>query len=558
MRVISLKQHIFVLSMVVITQGYADVCVDDKALFDDELLRTTYVGNLSPSSVASVNGNNGLSNIFLFGSWFNNQQSYYYFKGLSWTADSNYVVVPRFFEYPGLSGTLLGIIGIYDPLTLNLVTSMTLDPLFTTNAYRIQPYLKTFTFTPTFTTATYIVCPRISTPTVINIFRFNGATLQKLTSAQITIATNEQTATVSWSPSGRYIAVCIADGINIYSFDGVYTYLVTTLSYPTGNPNNSVSWSYDGTKVGFVDKNGNHRIYSFDGLALTPFIISTTQTGTAPKSVLRFHPTETVFAVVRYPSSAQTVDLYAYDNLGNAVLLQSFTTSESSSGDLDWFPDGTYFAVGNANAKIYSFDKTLITPASQVGSPIALTISDTIMSWSPNGKYIVFSELAEGATSPTLQIFSTGFNAAPSYAEALNQAPANLSTIVTSTADQFWGITAAGDLLFSSTEASIARMRGRWVSATSQGSLTNGCASMLIQNPNDGYMYALDVMGGVHKSGSVIVGPSVRINWTVLSNSGANSPVLIRIYPGQQMLLGTDQNGNIYKYRSTSGWVLIN
>lgn len=530
---------------------HADI-VTDEVLFDDFVTRTQYFGSLSLSSSA--------------GRQFNTT-TYRNTRGIAWSPDSN-LFVASFLKNDGQNG--------YDVMffqnkTLQILAQLDIVGTGHDNgAANFSPLAWNITGT---TGCSYVAVPIVSGTnsnyTFVQVYKFNNFnSLQMLPNARASSGLTGYWVDAVWSPNGQFLLAGFDRGFSLYSFDGTYLYLISTTiynQYTEGSANNhGLTWSPDGKYIGFIDRSSQVHIYTFDGSTVTALLnTSISHTGTNEAfEVLRFHPTLPVFALAMQYSSdgLQRIELYSFTTAGSYSSLQTIQTGENGwSNTFDWSPDGSYFVAGGSNVYTYSFNGTT---ASQVGSQLAINpgSTETTASWSPDGRYIAFglwSPASINSISTSLvQLYTTGLNPSASLADVTATAlSSSVTNIVTSTASHYWGISTSGDLKFSSTEVSITRMRGRWETATSQGSLVNSNLSYLINNSLDGNFYAIDRMGSVHKSGSVVVGPQVRINWTPLSGSSSSTPIFTSIYQGVSGLFGIDINSVIYRYLTTTGWV---
>ena len=550
---IFLKKIIIFSVTIILSFSYvcADILVDDFDSLDDLATRTTYVGTLTVTASAARS--------ILGFMWTG--------RAAGWSSDSKYMAASFIKTSDGYD------FAVYENKTLKILA--TDDFLGNVNLYP-SPWQSSLSWSPTSTTGSYYIAVPVedsntSNNNYVRVYKFNGNSLQYLPNATIFTSQVQFALSVTWSPNGQYLGICIDSGIKIYGFDGNRTHLITSVTYnattPGNNNNKAVSWSYDGRYVGFLDVNSQAHLYSFDGQNLTTFLsTSSGNTEATWGTLLKFHPTNNFFAISRYygsgygdSSATQRVELYSYTSSGSSTLLQTISTGEGVwASDFSWSPDGSYFCTGNANMHFYSFNGTT---AIQVGSSIAVNSSGgTSFAWSPDSRYVWYSGQS-GTTINTIsntvvQLWNTGLNPEPSFAEATALAPSTLTNIVTSTADQFWGID-GGDLKFSSTEAVITRMRGRWEAAWSQGSLASLSFAYLLNNSLDGNFYALDQTGKVHQATSVVVGPQARINWQVLSLTSGTSPVFVSLFQGLTSLMGIDTNKVVYKYCTSSGWLNV-
>lgn len=494
----------------------------------------------------------------------------------AWTADSQYIITSATTPY-NTDGFALG---VFSASLCDLIDSVYIP---STTSFATIPGLSV-SYTGT-TGITYIAIPTRTDDhdNKVSLYKFNGIALQHLPLATIAQSFPLFQSYVSWSPNGQYLAVVTDSALQIYSFDGSRTYLVDELTVTTLPPYVSVpgsgeknihdiSWSYDGKLLGVLDRTGGPLLFSFNGSTITQITTESLDLGGSYNSRLSFHPTKKVLAVSNnLPEDYyQTILLYQYNDSGTLSLLQSISTNQGNNGTLQavgfaWSPDGSYFVAGDYTFLFYSFDGQVATNISSATTEEIFEISAQnpgTVSWSPDGQYVVFTRqhaLAfdenHGLTHSHIAVYSTDLLQLPSLAEARAKAPTGLTNIVTSTADQFWGIS-GGDLMFSSTEASFISMRGAWIPAQSGGMLTNGAVADFMKS-SQGDFYALDLFGKAYISTSVIVGPQVRINWNGLPSLQGADPFLTRLYQGPYGLMGSDRDNIFYRYRPLRGWLRV-
>lgn len=519
--------------------------IDDSFDLTEMSLRTQYVGTLSvtPSAGRTSSGNN----LEVRSVSFSNDNAYI---ALGWYTNDNQQQLM-----------------ILENKTLRVIAQETV-------AGSAAPWIKSLNWNPIKAYGKYYVAipfPSSSSSNFVYIYSFDGQSLTSLPNATITTSSlpGDVQLSAQWSPNGQWLAVATGPYLSVYSFNGSNTTLIDRVTYATNT--SGISWSHDGKYVGFLNTSADAQIYSFNGITLTPFC--STPFVITPSSVdnfIRFNPVYNVFAICRYLDSGNglVVRLYSYTDAGVVNFLQAVAQGSDSPVfggiDLSWSPDGNHFVYGSQHFYFYSFDGTTATFIP--GQTITwLSNEDNPIEWGPDGTFIGFGgrpfsltvPLINGISNSIFQLWNTGLVGTPSFAEATSKATlSSVTNIVTSTVDQYWGITTTGDLKFSSTEAVISRMRGSWVSATSQGSLINPNLTFLMKDDTNENFYALDVIGRAHQATSVIVGPQVRINWSLMQNNFIG-PVLTTIYRGPTSLMGLDASKNIYKYRTGVGWVLV-
>lgn len=503
--------------------AHAEIVLDDFSL-DDCALRTMLVGSLSMTYSASRN-EVGISG----------------YNTVAWTPDGNYLVGGN------NDGTW-----VFENSTLKIMATLT-GYITGGSVYQYLDVVTSSTSQSTY----YILTGK--SPSSCVMLRYNGVSLQYLPQTVIA-STDTSDMYASLSPNGQFIAVTWNNTLQIYRFNGASVSLITSLATGAGSKNR-VDWSYDGSYVGILDLAATLRMYSFDGASLTSFLTLTNSGKTYFASpVFQFSPDDEHFVIgyTRASDDANFVNIYSYDNQANYVAANG--SSFMSSPDADrygvvWSPDGQYVVFSHNNTQYANGVDSGFYSLPTFGG------GSTFYSWHPQGERLAVAVGGYPSTvngnSSTLFLMNTGLVSLPSYTDAVAKAPDNLTTIVTSTADQFWGTTTAGDLLFSSTEASIARMRGSWVRAASQGSMSTGVQKTVRVNSVDNNFYAVDSLGNLHIATSVVVGPQVRINWQAAPYTAGNSPSVVNIFQGSEGVIGIDEEKNLYKYRTSVGWKLI-
>ena len=530
-------------SIVVSSLIQANILVDDFDSLNDLATRTVYVGSLTVTESAGRDFATATQ-----------------VQATAWSPDSRY-----------LAATVLdttNYLAVYDNEALRVVAQISYPATF-------SPTLNALSWSSTSTVgASYIAAPfSAGSSGGVLFYKFNGNSLQLLPQATIiSSSASNPGINLAWSPNGQYIAVSselgAATDFAIYGFNGTATSFIGNDSTESTASPGSVSWSHEGQNIAFSDASGSVNIYFFDGsnftLAGFPVDFYSNING-ATSYAVSFHPTKSFIAYTYNEAGPLPVlSIHSYQSPINGFAMLPSVTSVAVSVDypqsVAWSSDGAYIAVGSYKYEFYSFDDSSLTaiPGSTINPGLS---GQGTITWSPDARYVA---LGVGSSWPTfnditnslVQLYSTGLNPTPSLAEAQAQAPSTLTNIVTSTADQFWGIS-GGDLKFSSTESAITRMRGRWEVASSQGSIANLSFAYLLNNSLDGNFYALDQTGKVHQATSVVVGPQARINWQVLSLTSGTSPVFVSLFQGLTSLMGIDENSVMYKYRPSSGWFSV-
>lgn len=492
------------------------------------------------------------------------EDSFYDVVGVGFSSDSRYVGVCCFYNTSDYYSEFARI-RIYTNNSLSLVANYTLS--FNAMSYRA------IAWNPVQVNGDYFIAVtgfKFDTPNhnYISVCRFDGQSLQLLTNAQVEIPlpVDHFFCVASWSPDGRYLAVMLEDCCKLYAFDGATLSLVSTIQIAPSTP---VSWSCDGKFIGLIG-NGQALIYSISDADL--LLVSSTNVGVDAQWLV-FNPVAHNLVVAGLTDNIVSLSAYSYTATGSISQVASVSggLSVSSLKSVVWSPDGNFILAGENAINVYAFDGATLTNLTS-SRFVPNTFTDPLhwstygggdVAWSPDMTSIaagttVFESIpynVNGISNSPIILYSTGFLSLPSYAEALAKAPIGLTNIVTSTVDQFWGIR-GGDLMFSSTEAGISRMRGAWVRAQCQGALTSGNITDLMIS-TDGNFYALDLLGKAYVSDSVIVDAQVRINWQVLSRGQGGAPILTKLYQAPYGIMGSDQDNIFYRYRPSSGWLRI-
>lgn len=509
---------------------------------------------------------NGYSFGFTVNQWLRTSQ---------WTKDSKYIITSA-----TPSNTNGFALAVFTP-DLGTIVCSTYIP--SDNSYTSIPGLSVVT---TGTAGiTYIAIPTQTSDhnNKVSVYKFNEVALQLLPQSTIQLQTDLYQPYVAWSPNGQYLAVVQDSSLSTYAFDGSTMTFMDSIEI-TAKPEYSVapepgqvnihslSWSYDGSLIAVLDLGGNPLLYTFNGSEITTIIGESGNVYGSYNSQIAFHPSKKIVAITNnLPNDYyQYVLLYAYTDDGTLTLLQTINTEQANdnlyySVGLAWSSDGNYLAAGSYDFKFYSFDGQTaqnIPSATISGIFTGNGSHPGVISWSPDGMRLVITgqhglyyDQDHSLINSQISVYTTSLIQVPTLAEAQAKAPATLTNIVTSTADQFWGIN-GGDLMFSSTEANISRLRGTWVPAQSQGMLSSGNIADLLMS-TDGNFYTLDQLGGAYVSDSVIVGPQVRINWRGLSAVQGGDPLLTKLYQGPYGLMGSDRDNIFYRYRPMSGWLLM-
>lgn len=533
---------------------HASIILDELG-FDQLATRTQYVGTLSLTSSA---GRQNPTDIW---------QS----RAIRWSPDANYIGVGQY-NHDGNGYEVI----VYQNKNLQILAQVDVTPTGNTGLFGTgNVAMHNLSWAVGISGKMYLAVPfyslALAADSAVLVYEFDGVTLQQLSNATVPCSVAQYLLTAEWSPNGQYLAVSMGEGPSIWSFDGSQTTLITNQLLDNGTAGTAkeheIAWSYDGNFFATLDKNSNPRMFSFNGSSIT--LITTLASGYTSSSWwagLRFHPSQRYFVVGRYMDELDSnihVLLYSYDTAGNPSFVQRLDPGDSGPWGVSvcWSPDGNYLITGNHTFSVYSFANGMFNTTPVATQSFNTNTPENCAEWSPDGRYLALGSRELPTTSVNgiaslIQLWNTNLNPTPSLTEAKTQAGTTITNIVTSTADQYWGVhSATADLMFSSTEASITRMRGQWVRARCQGSLTSSTVKNLLISSLDNNFYALDQTGGAHVATSVVVGPQTRINWQRLSNLSGQSPVLMSLYQGTNFLYGSDSNKVIYRYKPSVGWV---
>jgi Tol biopolymer transport system component len=249
----------------------------------------------------------------------------------------------------------------------------------------------------------------------LQVFKFNGSSMPTQVGVNVSISTPP--SSVSWSPDGRFIAVVsggelVSEILSIFSFNGLNTPTpVGSVTIVAGETPNSVSWSPDGRFLAVASGSvtsgdGSLSMFSFNGVG-NPSLVGSQSTAVSPFSV-SWSPDGRFLAVVN--SVTNTLQIFSFNGIGDPVQVTTGTgvaTGGSSPISVTWSPDGRFLAFVNSTSntlKIFSFSGSgnliLVGTANTATSSAA----SSSVTWSPDGRFltVVFGSATTGA----LQIFS--------------------------------------------------------------------------------------------------------------------------------------------------------
>ncbi len=201
-------------------------------------------------------------------------------------------------------------------------------------------------------------------------------------------------AFLSWSPDAHFIVGCYSDILSIASFDGTTLALTTSLSLIAATITAGVACSPDGKYVAVIDLSGYLYVFSFDGATLEQKAVVVV--GEFGLSSLAWSPNGKYIVIGDKDVDPAYLRVYSFDGL---TLTPISTLAVPGGGSLvsfdafSWSPDGKYLAAiysnvsGQAKAVIYEFDGSNLT---DLGNVIDSSNPDIFhdIAWSPDGKYI--------------------------------------------------------------------------------------------------------------------------------------------------------------------------
>ncbi len=201
------------------------------------------------------------------------------------------------------------------------------------------------------------------------------------TAADINIANGVTVNSIDWSPDGKYFALGDANGnLKVYSFNGRALTFITSINRSANIP--KIAWSPTDSapySIALIDQNSNLVKYSFNGTTLTQ-IAQVTPYGA---TTLGWAADGQHLAV---NTTANT--LQAYDSSLNPI--GSSVTAGNTINAIDWSSTPTYrLALGTATTiETYHFNGTGFTLAHST----AVGINIPSVDWSPHGDYLAAAE----------------------------------------------------------------------------------------------------------------------------------------------------------------------
>ena len=232
---------------------------------------------------------------------------------------------------------------------------------------------------------------------ILQVFPFSGFSIGSPYSAAM-----GNCDTASWSPDGKFIATTnfYANSFNIFPFTGSgigspFTVNLGSPHYPT-----SLSWSPDGRFLAVGVTNSNVlQIYSFNGYA-GPVLVTSKSVASQPSSI-SWSSDGRFIAVVN--QAVPKLQIFSFD--GNTTLTHNTGTDISIpyASAVSWSPDGRFIAILSYNniMQIYSFNG--VTTPIQIGINISTGATPTSLEWSPDGRFII---VISGGTLALMQIYS--------------------------------------------------------------------------------------------------------------------------------------------------------
>ncbi|MFC1843064.1 hypothetical protein ACFLYU_05405, partial [Candidatus Dependentiae bacterium] len=214
---------------------------------------------------------------------------------------------------------------------------------------------------------------------------------------------------VSWSPCGRYLAICGANGTDDYElrimrFDGSTLSPIAGYDHEVDNLFWTVDWSPCGqyVAVGGRDGVGNFdvRVLSFDGSSLS--LIDSYNHGTVDIFSVNWSPSGEYLAIGGNPSSSINFRIFRFDGT-SLDLVVDYT--HISSGDavrgVSWSPSGKYIALGGSSndLEIVQFDgKNVSSVDTYDHGALILAVA-----WSPTEKYVGLS--GQSSSGADIRVF---------------------------------------------------------------------------------------------------------------------------------------------------------
>lgn len=221
--------------------------------------------------------------------------------------------------------------------------------------------------------------------------------------------------TISFSPSGNYVAVGYSNKINLldYSNPSSVSNVATYTLSGTGSTNavRGVSFSPDGNYIA-VAHNDSPRLTLLDHTTPGSLSLATTYTISAPAGdyfgaySVAFSPDGNYIAVGMYASPR--VVLLDHTTPGSLTLADTDASVTGAAKGLSFSPDGSYLAVAHSTSPFF----TLLNSGSgslSFAAQYTLSANDAeSVAFSPDGKYIAVGHNSTTTTKFTLLSHNSG------------------------------------------------------------------------------------------------------------------------------------------------------
>ena len=246
-------------------------------------------------------------------------------------------------------------------------------------------------------------------PTDVRVLRFSSSSANLISVASVNSGVNGGVFSVSWSPTGKYLAV-VGRGIGeVYVFDenaGTLVYVSGFIYEPTLTEIVwSIDWSPDDEYLAIggdpLATQPEVRVFRFDGTTPWP-VVATFDPGQSIRSV-EWSPNGKFLAIGGWGSPQ--VRVLEFNGTSSFPVVATFPHTENVNS-VTWSPDGKYLAFGSQEGggtqelKVLSFNGSSLVEVSsyEQGQDIE------VVSWSPGGSNLVLG--GENGLPNNVKVFS--------------------------------------------------------------------------------------------------------------------------------------------------------
>lgn len=227
----------------------------------------------------------------------------------------------------------------------------------------------------------------------LTIYKRSGNTFEKLSDPSSAPPVNA--FDIEFSPDGEFLAIAASSqDTNIYQRNGdTHTLLASPASMTGGD---GVAWSPNGEILTTVDQSSGHTIfnnYRRDGTSFTflPKPASLPASGVGQRA--SWSPCGELLAITL--SGGTGLVLYQRTGLDELTLLNEPSSIPFTSAQgISWSPNGQFLAVGvSPGPRVYSRSGTSFT---LLAAPATGSTTTGLLDWSPDGKYLAAASIAGG------------------------------------------------------------------------------------------------------------------------------------------------------------------